>query len=90
MPTDFALQRAWQSASSVASREGRADELDAALAAEKGMERAVRHFKIGRVAKAGAIEAARAAVLAVGVRDIIEDKTYELLIGPWQRTLGTL
>ena len=87
---NLALQYTWQHISSVASEEGRADELDAAIAAEKAVERAVRHFKIGPISKAGAVEAARAAVLAVGVRDIIEDKAYELLVGPWQKVFGTL
>jgi hypothetical protein len=85
-----ALQFAWQRVSSVASEQGRADELDAAIAAEKAVERAVRRFKIGRIPKAGAVEAARAAVLAVGVRDLIDDKAYELLVGPWQQVFGTL
>ena len=87
---NLALQTAWQRISSVATEEGRADELDAAIAAEEGAERAVRHLDIDPVAKAGAVEAARAAVLAVGVRDIIEVPAYELLVGPWQKAFGTL
>jgi hypothetical protein len=87
---NLALQYAWQRVSSVATEEGRADELDAAIAAEKAVERAVRHFKIGPIPKAGAVEAARAAVLAVGIRDLIEDKAYELLVGPWELVFGRL
>ena len=87
---NLALQYAWQRISSVASVEGRADELDAAIAAEKAVERVVRHFKISALSKAGAVEAARAAVLAVGVRDIIEDAAYQLLVGPWQQVFGTV
>ena len=87
---NLALQYAWQRVSSVATEEGRADELDAAIAAEKAAEHAVEHMKIGPLPKAGAVEAARAAVLAVGVRDVIDEKVYELLVGPWQQVLGTL
>jgi hypothetical protein len=86
---NLALQEAWQRVSALASEQGRADELDAAIAAEKAVEHAVRHFDIGAIPKAGAVEAARAAVLAAGVRDIIDSETYDLLIGPWQSALGT-
>jgi hypothetical protein len=85
---NLALQYAWQHISSVASLEGRADELDAAIAAEKGVEHRIHHLKIDSAAKGGAVEAARAAVLAVGVRDIIDPAAYELLIGPWEQTFG--
>lgn len=87
---NVALQKAWRRVSSIATEEGRADELDAAIAAEKAVERAIRFFNIGPLSKAGAVEAARAAVLAVGIRDIIEVNAYELLVGPWQQAFGHL
>ena len=85
---NLALQYAWQHTSSVASLEGRADELDAAIAAEKAVEHRIHHLKVEPAIKGGAVEAARAAVLAVGVRDIIDPKAYELLVGPWEKTFG--
>lgn len=87
---NLALQYAWRGVSSIAAAKGRADELDAAIAAEKAVKRALRHLKIGPIPKAGAVEAVRGAVLAVGVRDIIEDEAYELLVGPWRQVFGTL
>ena len=87
---NLALQYAWQRVSSVATEEGRADELDAAIAAERAAEHAVRHLAVGPIPKAGAVEAARAAVLAVGVRDVIQNEAYELLVGPWEQVFGKL
>ena len=87
---NLALQNTWQHVSSVATVEGRADELDAAIEAEKTAEHVVRRMGIPELAKAGAVEAARSAVLAVGVRDVIADAAYELLVGPWQKTFGAL
>jgi hypothetical protein len=87
---NLALRYAWEHTSSVASLEGRADELDAAIAAEHAVEHRVHHLKVEPAIKGGAVEAARAAVLAAGVRDIIDPKAYELLIGPWEQTFGKL
>ena len=87
---NLALQNTWQHVSSVATVKGRADELDAAIEAEKTTEHAVRWMAIPDLAKAGAVEAARSAVLAVGVRDVIDDAAYQLLVGPWQKAFGAL
>ncbi|HEX3678609.1 MAG TPA: hypothetical protein VHU90_02710 [Galbitalea sp.] len=35
------------------------------------------------------LDAARAAVLAVRVRDLISDADYQILVAPWQQVLGT-
>lgn len=84
------LQIAWNRISDIATHAGRADELDAAIAAEKGVEHREWHLNVHPIPKAGAIEAARSAVLAVGIRDIITDADYQLLVGPWQAVFGTL
>jgi hypothetical protein len=54
------------------------------------MQRSAHRLKVSAATKSGAEEATRAAVLAVGVRDLINQADYETLIGPWQEVLGSL
>jgi hypothetical protein len=85
-----AIRNAWQRASHQRAAAGRADELDAAIAAEQAAEHCTRHLQVSAVAKAGTVEAARSAELADGVQDLIEDADYQLLVAPWQHAVGLL
>jgi hypothetical protein len=88
--TNFALVHAWERALEAAGGAGRADEIDAAREAGRAASHGVRHLKIDATSKDGAEEAARAAVLAVGVRDLITDADYAILASAWQQALGDL
>lgn len=88
--TNQALLDAWQHALDAAGNAGRVTELDAAMAAGRAATRDVRHLKDSPSSKNGAEEAVRAAVLGVGVRDLISDGDYQTLVAPWQQVLGAL
>jgi hypothetical protein len=85
-----AIRNAWQRASHLPAAAGRVDGLDAAIAAEQAAEHGTRHLQVSAVAKAGTVEAARSAVLADGVQDLIEDADFQLLVAPWQHAVGLL
>jgi hypothetical protein len=88
--TNQALIDAWQHALDAAGTAGRVDEIDAARAAGRSAVHEVRREHDTEAEKNGAEEAARSAVLAVGVRDLISDVDYEILVAPWQQVLGSL
>ena len=88
--TNQALVDAWQRALDAAGNAGRVDELEAAIAAGRATQRDVRHLKDSASAKNGSEEAVRSAVLAVGVRDLITDEDYQVLVAPWQQVLGSI
>jgi hypothetical protein len=88
--TNKALVDAWQRALDAAGKAGRANELDAARAGGRAAIRDVRHLKDSEASKNGAEEAVRSAMLAVGVRDLISDDDYQILVNPWQRVLGPI
>ena len=88
--TNQALVDAWQRALDAAGNAGRVDELEAAIAAGRATERDVRHLKDSASSKNGSEEAVRSAVLAVGVRDLISDEDYQVLVAPWQQVLGSV
>jgi hypothetical protein len=88
--TNAALLGGWQRALDAAGNAGRVDEIDAARAAGRAVVRDVRHLHDSESSKNGAEEAVRAAVLAVGVRDLISADDYETLVTPWQQVLGAI
>jgi hypothetical protein len=88
--TNATLVDAWQRALDASGNAGRVTEIEAARAAGRAAVRDVRHTHENESTKNGAEEAVRAAVLAVGVRDLISDVDYQTLVGPWQRVLGEI
>jgi hypothetical protein len=87
--TNQALLGAWQRALDAAGAAGRASEIDAARAAGRAALRDVRFDGDTEAEKNGTEQAVRAAVLAVGVIDLISKDDYFTLVTPWQRALGT-
>jgi hypothetical protein len=87
--TNEMLIAAWENALNAAGNAGRANEIDAARAAGRAATRDDRHVNDSESSKNGAEEAVRCAVLAVGVRDLIDDEDYQALVTPWQKVLGT-
>jgi len=87
--TNGMLIAAWENALKAAGEAGRANEIDAARAAGRAAVKDVRHLKDSESSKNGAEEAVRCAVLAVGVRDLIDSEDYLALVTPWQKVLGT-
>ncbi len=87
--TNKALIDAWQRALDAAGNAGRANELDAARAAGRAAVHEVRWEHDSEAEKNGTEQAVRAAVLAVGVIDLISKTDYLTLVTPWQRALGT-
>lgn len=87
--TNRRLQKAWQDALEAAGNAGRANEIDAARAAGRAAVRADRKFHDTEAEENGAEQAVRAAVLALGVHDLISPTDYITLVGPWQKVLGT-
>jgi hypothetical protein len=87
--TNQALLDAWQHALDAAGNAGRAIEIEAARAAGHAAVREVRFEHDSESEKNGAEQAVRAAVLAVGVIDLISKTDYFTLVTPWQQTLGT-
>src|SRR3954467_6911118 len=71
--TNQALIDAWEHALDAAGKAGRATEFGAAVAAGHAATREVRHLHDSPSSKNGSEQAVRAAVLAVGVRDLISD-----------------
>lgn len=86
--TNQQLIDAWQHALDAAGNAGRVEAIEAAEAAGRATHRDDRHLHDSPSSKNGAEEAARSAVLAVGVRDLISDADYQTLVGPWQQVLG--
>jgi hypothetical protein len=87
--TNELLMAAWENALNAAGEAGRATEIDAARAAGRAAVKDVRHLKDSESSKNGSEEAVRCAVLAVGVRDLIDSEDYLALVTPWQKVLGT-
>jgi len=88
--TNQALIQAWERALDAAGTAGRVDEIEAARAAGRAVHRDDRHLADSPSSKNGAEEATRSAVLAVGVKDLISDADYQILVGPWQHVLGPI
>ena len=86
--TNKALVDAWQRALDAAGKAGRADELDAASAGGRAAVHHARHLKDSEASKNATEQAVRSAMLAVGVRDLISDDDYQILVSPWQQVLG--
>jgi hypothetical protein len=87
--TNKALVDAWERALDAAGNAGRANEIDAARDAGRAAVREVRFEKDTEDEKNGTEQAVRAAVLAVGVIDLISKSDYYTLVSPWQTALGT-
>jgi hypothetical protein len=87
--TNKTLVDAWQHALDAAGDAGRVNEIDAARAAGRAAVREVRFEHDTEAEKNGAEQAVRAAVLALGVIDLISKEDYGTLIMPWQQALGT-
>ena len=87
--TNTTLISAWQRALDAAGNAGRANEIDAARAAGRAATHEVRFEHDTEAEKNGTEEAVRAAVLAVGVIDLISKSDYVTLVAPWQQALGT-
>jgi hypothetical protein len=87
--TNQALLDAWQRALDAAENAGRGDEIDAARAAGRAAVHEVRFEHDSEAEKNGTEQAVRAAVLAVGVIDLISKTDYVTLVTPWQQALGT-
>lgn len=87
--TNQALLAAWQRALNAAGNAGRVDEIDAARAAGRAAVDDVRFEHDTEAEKNGAEQAVRAAVLAVGVIDLISKDDYFTLVNPWQQALRT-
>lgn len=88
--TNEQLLAAWQHALDAAGQGGRVDEIEAAREAGRAAAREIRHLHDDELAKDGAEEAVRSAVLAVGVRDLIADDEYQTLTAAWRRVLGEI
>jgi hypothetical protein len=88
--TNEDLLTAWQRTLDAAGNAGRVAEIDAARAAGRAATRDARHLKDSESSKNGAEEAVRSAVLAVGVRDLISDGDYQVLVAAWQQVLGNI
>jgi hypothetical protein len=88
--TNKALVDAWERALDAAGAAGRVRELDAARAGGRAVVHDVRHLRDSAASKDGAEEAVRSAMLAVGVRDLISDDDYQILVSPWQQVLGPI
>jgi hypothetical protein len=87
--TNKALIDAWQRALDAAGNAGRVNEIDAARAAGHAAVREVRFEHDTETEKDGAELAVRAAVLAVGVSNLISKEDLFTLVTPWQQVLGT-
>jgi hypothetical protein len=90
MITNQALLDGWQRALDAASNANpiRLNVIDAARAAGRAAVRDERHLKESAGSKNAAEEAVRSAVLAVGVRDLISETDYNVLVTPWLKVLG--
>jgi hypothetical protein len=87
--TNKALLGAWQRALDAAGNAGRVNEIDAARAAGRAAVHEVRFEHDSEAEKSGTEQAVRAAVLALGVIDLISKTDYFTLVTPWQQVLGT-
>lgn len=87
--TNRALLDAWQRALDAAGNAGRVNEIDAARAAGRAAVHEVRFEHDTEAEKNGTEQAVRAAVLALGVIDLISKTDYFTLVTPWQQALGT-
>ena len=87
--TNTTLIAAWQRALDSAGDAGRANEIDAARAAGRAATHEVRSEHDTEAEKNGTEQAVRAAVLALGVIDLISKSDYVTLVAPWQQALGT-
>ncbi len=81
---------AWQHALDAAGKAGRVEAIEAAEAAGRATHRDDRHLHDSPSSKNGSEEAVRSAVLAVGVKDLISERDFQTLVGPWQQVLGPL
>ncbi|WP_066520827.1 hypothetical protein [Curtobacterium ammoniigenes] len=88
--TNEQLLAAWQNALDAAGNAGRVDEIEAAQDAGRAAKRDIRHLHDDELAKDGAEEAVRAAVLAVGVQDLISEEDFLTLTGAWAQVLGEI
>jgi hypothetical protein len=87
--TNRALLDAWKRALDAAGNAGRVNEIDAARAAGRAAVHEVRFEGDSEAEKNATEQAVRAAVLAVGVIDLISKPDYLTLVAPWQQALGT-
>jgi hypothetical protein len=86
MVTNAELVGAWEHALDAAGKAGRVDEIEAAQAAGRAAEHAMRHEH--GVEKDGVAEAVRSAVLGTGVRDLLADDEVATLTAAWRRVVG--
>ena len=84
MVTNADLVAAWQHALDAAGSAGRVDEIEAAQAAGRAVKHAHPHLRD----RSGAEEAVRAAVLGIGVRDLVSAEDLDALTAVWRRVLG--
>lgn len=88
--TNEQLLAAWKNALDAAGSAGRVDEIEAAEEAGRAAKRDIRHLHDDELAKDGAEEAVRSAVLAVGVHDLIAEEDYLTLTAAWAQVLGEI
>ncbi|HEY4266556.1 MAG TPA: hypothetical protein VGM94_00045 [Galbitalea sp.] len=86
--TNQDLNNAWDLAVKTAGDANRVDVLDAAIAAGRAVKRDVRHMHDSASSKNGSEEAVRSAVLAVGIRDLLPEKDYGVLVSAWHQVIG--
>lgn len=86
--TNQDLNNAWDLAVKTAGDANRVDVLDAAIAAGRATKRDVRHLHDSPSSKNGAEEAVRSAVLAVGIRELLSEKDYNVLVSAWRQVIG--
>jgi len=86
--TNQDLNNAWDLAVKTAGDADRVDVLDAAIAAGRAAKRDVRHLHDSPSSKNGSEEAVRSAVLAVGIRDLLDEKDYNVLVSAWRQVIG--
>jgi hypothetical protein len=86
--TNGRMVGAWDRVLAAAGEHGQVDAIEAAEEAGRAAKRDERHVHASEYDKDGAEEAVRAAVLAVGVRDLVVDADYQMLTLPWRGILG--
>ena len=86
--TNQDLNNAWDLAVKTAGDANRVDVLDAAIAAGRAAKHDDRQLHDSASSKNGTEEAVRSAVLAVGIRDILPEKDYNVLVSAWRQVIG--
>jgi hypothetical protein len=86
--TNAELNEGWERAVKTAGDANRVDVLDAAIAAGRAAQHDDRHLHDSPSSKNGTEQAVRSAVLAVGIRDLLSEKDYNVLVSAWRQVIG--